>query len=31
VGKVNIIFSAVDPGPCEAGTIWVNPTIGQDF
>ena len=31
VGKVNIIVSATDPGNVEAGTIWVNPTIGQDL
>ena len=31
VGKVNIIVSPTDPGNVEAGTIWVNPTIGQDL
>lgn len=28
-GKVNIIVSATEPSGAQAGTIWVNPTIGN--
>ena len=28
-GNVNIIVASADPGNVPAGTIWVNPTIGQ--
>lgn len=32
VGRVNIIVSAVDPGgAASAGSIWVNPNIGQEL